>query len=146
MTQNFVTFPISIWPIWKAKFFFGYLQWFLGFRRGLWRTPSPTTNRIFSTTPQIGLDGILHNIQKNLSIFYRHRRWIWSSWNMAPIKGNNPGSLSIWWLVRWKKMAWLWCRNKVYNQQFLIQSLFQICAKHVMHFQQAIYKNDFINE
>ena len=78
---------------------------------------------------------------KNLSIFYCNRRLPGKLGKMAPNQGINRGFLSIWWLVRWKKMAWLWCRNKVYNQQFLIQSLFQILAKHIMHFQQATSRN-----
>ena len=78
---------------------------------------------------------------KNLSIFYCNRRRLGKLGNMAQSQGTTPGFLSIWWLVRWKKMAWFWCRSIMYNQQILIQSLFQILAKHLMHFQQATSRN-----
>ena len=44
-TPNFVTFPISIWPIWKAKKI-GFSQWFWELSRG-WCWPSPPLNVYF---------------------------------------------------------------------------------------------------
>ena len=73
MTPNFVTFPISIWPIWKAKKIFGFSQLFWVSIRGWWQTPPPRhLTYIFNPVPnRVNMIEVKTSVMEIFSCFHR---------------------------------------------------------------------------